>query len=380
MSAWTTSVDIAAKVRRRWDDGSLLRSYAERAPFDPIDISIRGPRVSQIGDDLGAVRDWIGDLVEGSRSGTRYDLDWAPVGGRAIGRNEIPVRATLYSYTQAWLLLKVQSTVRRFDAVLEQATPRAEVRGWVARKPHRALEISDVVPRLCAAVAWIDDHRGSGAYLREISAPGVDTKFAERHRGDLADIFGVPGSSTAFLETLGLRAKPSLVRLRPSPVLGLPLLLTEIAVRSSELERLDIHPTSVLVIENEITYLTADVPFDGLVIWGKGFAVGQLRGVPWLAEANIHYWGDIDTHGFAILNRLRSTFPQVQSVLMDRATLMEHLDRWSVEERPARATLRHLTDPERSLYDDLVGDAIDTGVRLEQERIDWTWARRHLPV
>lgn len=380
MSAWTTSVDITAKVRRRWDDGSLLRSYAERAPFDPIEIPIRGPRASQIGDDLGAVRDWIGDLVEGSRSGTRYALDWAPVGGRAIGRNEIPVRATLYSYAQAWLLLKVQPTVQRFDAVLEQASLRAEIRGWVARKPHRALELSDVVPRLCATVAWIDAHRGSGAYLREISAPGVDTKFAERHRGDLADIFGVPGSSSSFLEALGLRAKPSLVRLRPSPALGLPLLLTEIAVRSDELARLDIRPTSVLVIENEITYLSADVPFDGLVIWGKGFAVGQLRGVPWLAEANIHYWGDIDTHGFAILNRLRSTFPQVQSVLMDRATLMEHLDRWSVEERPARATLRHLTDPERSLYDDLVGDAIDTGVRLEQERIDWTWARRHLPV
>src|ERR1022692_4377837 len=36
------------------------------------------------------------------------------------------------------------------------------------------------------------------------------------------------------------------------------------------------------------------------------------------------YWGDIDTYGFHILDRLRVLFPDVQSLLMDRDTLLEH--------------------------------------------------------
>ena len=56
---WTTPRDIEARVRRRWDDGSLLRAHAGAPPFSPIEIPVRGPRPSEIGDDLVAVRDWI---------------------------------------------------------------------------------------------------------------------------------------------------------------------------------------------------------------------------------------------------------------------------------------------------------------------------------
>ena len=47
-----------------------------------------------------------------------------------------------------------------------------------------------------------------GRYLREVSAPRVDTKFAEWHRGVLAGILGVSASASGFLADLGLRAKP----------------------------------------------------------------------------------------------------------------------------------------------------------------------------
>lgn len=51
-SGWTTPHDIAAKVRRRWDDGSLLRAYANGDPFAPIEVPLRGPKPSQVGDDV----------------------------------------------------------------------------------------------------------------------------------------------------------------------------------------------------------------------------------------------------------------------------------------------------------------------------------------
>lgn len=375
---WTTPHDITAAVRRRWDDGSLLRSHASAVSVQPIDLPLRGPRPSQIGDDLNAVREWIAALEAGSRAGTRYELRWQQVGGRRIGRNELPARAVISSLEQAWALLGVSGSVRRFDEILAMAHGRQAVLAWVLEHPHRALELYDEWSAVVAAYGWLDEHRDEARYLREISAPGVDTKFAERHRGTLAPMLGVSSTAGGFRAGLGLRGKPELVRIRASVDLQLPGTLSEIAVRATELAQLDIHPARALVIENEITYLSADVPDDGIVLWGKGFDVDNVGRLPWLSGADVVYWGDLDTHGFAILNQLRAWLPQTRSALMDRETLLVHRDRWVREDRPTHAALTRLTRQEADLYADLVGDAFGEKVRLEQERVDWEWARSRI--
>ena len=120
-SAWTTPDDIAARVRRHWDDGSLLGRYAVGGRFDPIEVPLRGPKASQLGDDLAAARDWVARLDAGRRDDRRYTLRWQAIGGRQIGRNHVPVRAVVASFDQAWALLGVAATVRRFDDVLAAA-------------------------------------------------------------------------------------------------------------------------------------------------------------------------------------------------------------------------------------------------------------------
>ena len=378
-TGWATPADIAAKVKRRWDDGSLLRAHAGGGPFEPIEVPLRGPTPSQIGDDLAAVRDWVAALDAGRRDDRRYTLVWQSIGGRQIGRNRVPVRAVVSSGEQAWALLGTAAVVRRFDALLEAAAAEPAVRRWIVANPHRAIALEPVMPELVAAYRWLDSHRGSQRYLREISAPGVDTKFAERHRPVLAGMLGVPSSAPGFLACLGLRSKPTLIRLRPALSLGLPAPLTEIAVREGELAKLALAPRVAVIVENEITYLSVEVPDDGVVIWGRGFDVDAAGRLPWLADADVLYWGDIDTHGFAILDRLRARLPQARSVLMDRETLLAHRDRWVSEDRPTAAVLPRLNPDERDLYAELVSDALGEGVRLEQERIDWQWARQRLP-
>lgn len=381
MSArWTTPGDIAARVRRRWDDGSLLRAYAVGAQFDPIDLVLRGPKPSEVGDDVAAAREWVAALDDGRRDDNKYTLQWQSIGGRQIGRNRLPVRAVVSTIDQAWALLGVMDAVGRFDGLLALAHEHPQVRQWIVGQPLRALELAAEMPQLIAAFVWLDGRRQSQRYLREISAPGVDTKFAERYRPVLAAMLGVPSTAAGFLAGLGLRSKPGLVRLRPAPSLGLPDPLTELAARSDELGQLSVEPRTAVIVENEISYLSIDVPEDGVVIWGKGFEVDNVGRLRWLGDADVQYWGDIDTHGFAILDRLRAWLPRARSVLMDRETLLAHRDRWVSEDRPATSILTRLTPDEHDLYVELVEDGLGERVRLEQERIDWHWVEQRLPV
>ncbi|MDO9425111.1 MAG: DUF2220 domain-containing protein [Methylobacter sp.] len=99
----------------------------------------------------------------------------------------------------------------------------------------------------------------------------------------------------------------------------------------------------------------------------------MLRKADWLSRCRIHYWGDIDTHGFAILDQLRSRFDPVQSFLMDRATLLAFESQWGEEEKQTLRDLPRLNPAEMALYNDLRDNRIGKNLRLEQERIGFGW-------
>ena len=378
--AWTTPADLQATVRRRWVDGTLLTAIAEGTPVPPLDLPVRGPSAGEIGEDLAAVQRWIAELERGSDRGRRYELVHAPIGGRHVGRNQLPVRARVTTYEQAWRLLGVSAEVAAYQRVLDLSTDLPAVRAWVVTHPLRALEVADEWETVLAAYRWLDASRGSGRYLREITAPGVDTKVVERHRPVLAALLGTGGGTSGLLRALGLATKPESLRLRFDPaVLGLPAPLSEATLRVGELAALPVVVRTAVVVENETTYLTLPVPTGGVLLWGKGFEVSRAGALPWLREAEVHYWGDLDTHGFAILHQLRAWLPQTRSFLMDRATLLEHRERWGREPSPTAARLDRLTADEAALYDDLVSYRLGEAVRLEQERVDWAWVQSRLP-
>ena len=95
-------------------------------------------------------------------------------------------------------------------------------------------------------------------------------------------------------------------------------------------------------------------------------------------DKEVVYWGDLDTHGFDILDRLRTRFPTVRSILMDEATLLGHRGQWVEEPSPTNRALAHLTGPEKALYGDLVEDRFGTRIRLEQERVRFSLVERAL--
>ncbi|HEX6519202.1 MAG TPA: DUF3375 family protein [Streptosporangiaceae bacterium] len=111
------------------------------------------------------------------------------------------------------------------------------------------------------------------------------------------------------------RRKPSYVRFRCDgwAACAERPRFSELTVRAEEFTAPPSQVSRVYVVENEITYLSFPLPPAAMVVWGSGYAVPVLEPLSWLRDMDIVYWGDIDTHGFVILDRLRGLFPHVAS-------------------------------------------------------------------
>ena len=370
---WTRPADVRAAVRRRWDSGALLRRFAAGEDWEPIGLPIRGPSARQMGEHLAEARQWAAEWAEAGRGPLR--VEYKPVGGRHFGANSIPGRAWVDGYDDVWALLKVGSDVRRLTGLIEAARGTRLV-PWLTAHPMRALRLADDWDRLLATVSWIERHQVPGMYLRQVDTPGVDTKFIERHKGVLAELLDaqldpsrVAADTPDFAGRYGFLRRPGYVRFR---VAGGFRGFSELSARADEFTSAPGGISRAYVIENEITYLAFPVPAAAMVIFGGGYAVPVLEPLGWLAGLDVVYWGDIDTHGFAILNRLRHHLPHARSMLMDRVILLDHREHWVREPSPTAAVLDRLDPAESALYADLITDTYAPSVRLEQERVSFS--------
>ena len=347
-ATWTRPADVRAAVRRRWDSGALLRRFATGEDWEPLGLPIRGPSARQIGEHLAEVRQWAAEWAEAARGPLR--VEYQPVGGRHFGANSIPGRAWVDGYDDVWALLKVGSDVRRLTGLIEAARGTRLV-PWLTAHPMRALRLADDWDRLLATVTWIQRRQVPGMYLRQVDARGVDTKFIERHKGVLAELLDaqldpsrVAADALDFADRYGFLRRPGYVRFR---VVGGFRGFSELSARADEFTSAPGGISRAYVIENEITYLAFPVPAAAMVIFGGGYAVPVLEPLGWLAGLDLVYWGDIDTHGFAILNRLRHHLPHVRSVLMDRVTLLDHREHWAASRPPPPLSWTASTRPNR---------------------------------
>jgi hypothetical protein len=333
---------------------------------------------------LGEVQAWAGQWQRPYRTPVR--IEHARVGGRVIGSNAIPCRVWIDSYEELWSLLGVSRDVRRFTELAEATREECpQLVPWMTAHPMQVLGLEASWVKIVGTVRWIDEQQQPGTYLRQVDVPGVDTKFIEQHRGVLASLLDLQLDPARvdpdvprpdFTGRYRFRKKPQYVRFRLPPAgisLGWgsssELTFTEMSLRADELTAAPPGVTTAYVLENEITYLAFPAVAGALVIFGGGYAVSALESLGWLADIDLHYWGDIDTHGFAILNRLRRRFPHAKSMLMDRETLLAHSGQWVTEPNPTDTRLDLLDPAEDALYRDLVSHALGPSVRLEQERV-----------
>lgn len=391
--SWTTPSELRVRLQRLWERGDWLRSLAERTEgLFPIRLAIKGPSSSELAERFDEVRAWIAEIV----ATPHIRIEWREVNHRIVGFQRLPHEAWVDSLDDALAVAGKRREAAQFERLLEITRSRQPVLvAWLSQRPLQALEYAADWEQLLTVVDWLQAHPRPGIYLRQAEISNVDTKFIEARRGVLAQWLdlvlppeAIDSSRTGaaqFAARYGFLDKPPRIRFRvlddglAERLAVLPgISRADIALDADSFARLTLPCRHVFITENEINFLAfPDVP-QSIVLFGAGYGWDALERARWLTDCALHYWGDIDTHGFAILDQLRCRFGHVGSFLMDRATLMAHEAFWGNEGDQVIRDLPRLTAQERELFDDLRDNRIRHGLRLEQERIGFGWVRAAL--
>ena len=304
-----------------------------------------------------------------------------------LGANEVPATVWVDTLEDALDILGKSREAGRFANMVERTRLRQPpLLEWLAHKPLKALELADVWDQLLDVTEWIRQHPRPGVYLRQIDIPGVHSKFIEAHRGVLLQwldrllpqeaVNNCATGVTGFASRYGFRDKPQRIRLRaldPAHALLPRSVTADITLDAESFAALSPAVSRVFITENEINYLAFPPVQGSLLIFGAGYGFEMLAQAAWLASCQVYYWGDIDTHGFAILDQLRTYLPHAHSLLMDRGTLLAFEAQWGREEKQMLRYLSRLNTEERALYDELRDNRLGRNLRLEQERIGFGW-------
>jgi hypothetical protein len=368
---------------RWWSGGGAAEASEDEWPWRlPLGL----PTAADALIDLAAVREWS---LAWQTWDERREVAWEERQWPKLGTQRVPAALLVAGSERAAELAgqgeRWQRAVQRQEA-LTQALPPA-----VGLPASRRLFdfLADGRPadvqRLRSLLGWAIEHPGSGLMLRQLPVPGLDTKWIEQRQPLVLELVtavlqlaSVPGD---LHDALGLRRAPKRVRVRLLDARLRAQLggLGDIEAPIEQIAALPLRPGKVLVVENLQTGLALEDAPDTALFMKLGSSVGMLAQVPWALDAQLDYWGDIDTHGLAILGECRRALPQTVSLLMDVPTLIEHRSLWVEEPQTfAGPPPPSLTVDERELFDGLRQDRWGLRLRLEQERIAWPHVQQRL--
>lgn len=388
---WTGPREIKRQVEKLWARGLVAADLASDDRLFPKRLVLRGPNSNELRDRFGEAREWSATL----RSVSHLRVVMREVRHRVLGTNQVPREVWIDRAEDAATLVGKRKELEAFRSMVEQTRRREPTLiPWLARKPLKGLEHRDHWETLLDVVEWLKEHPRPGIFVRQMDVPRAHTKFVEQHKGVLSELFDIAlppeqidvaaRGAKGFERRYGFKARPERIRFRmldpESRILPLEAGTggPDIAVDGETFVRLNPPIERVLIVENEINFLSLPQMGRTMAIFGAGYGFETLGRARWISGCSLHYWGDIDTHGFAILDELRHHFRHTESFLMDRDTFLAFKALWTLERSPANRDLERLTPEELALYNDLRDNKLGTRLRLEQERIGFGWIEDRL--
>jgi hypothetical protein len=379
------SDSVRKKARRLFGRGALQSAYlAQDDSLFPLKIGLKKITEKTIRNDFERVR----------REAKAFEASGLPCLLRtyrfaAIGEQRLP-EAVVFENRETYLeVLGLKDAFADFQhqsaVVLDAFEALREV---FVRKPLLVAEYAGAWERLVAVCRFLFAHPRPGIYLRQLPIEGVDTKFVEAHRKvlDLLLTHLLPEqaydasitvlSNGGFERKYGFRTPPLQVRFRILDAACEIAGQSDMTLTAEGFATLSLEVDTLFIVENKATFLAFPPRRRSMVVFGGGYGFAPLRPAAWMALKRIIYWGDLDSHGFAILSQLRSVFPQAESLMMDHETA-ERFAHLAVEEPEGKTFFGELTglkQKERALFEELRKRRF----RLEQERIPYDYVQRKL--
>lgn len=377
MSNWTTKEIVKAKVQKWWDTGEVLACVGRNDQISSREIPVRAPTSQQISESFDDVRNWIADI----KSLPDCRIIEEDRGHRLFGKNRFPYAIVFDTVDDIARFLKKETALAHFRQIVEWTSElQPQLLTYLVSKPMTALDLYDEWRDLLHVVKWMIEHPNPNVYIRAVDLPGIHTKFIGEHKAVLSELFDAVlpkeyinelySGVKNFEMRYGFRSKPLLVRYK---LLDDPA--RDLSLDSQSFAKLNPDVRHVFIVENEINFLAFPPVADSLVIFGAGYGFDILKSAEWLFICDVIYWGDIDTHGFAILNSLRKYLPHARSLMMDEQTVLEMRLHWGSEREPhASEFLPELSQTEMDVYLGLKTGRWAEQLRIEQEQIGWTYA------
>lgn len=360
-----TSTDIQQLAERKYQE--FLRSVVIGENLFPLRVRFGRPNVT---DAFAKLKREITELAGGNFG---YTIEWEERNTRRWGTQKIPSQVRFDTPEQFITALGKEREVEQFRKNIAISVARIpQLNEWLASHVKWVVEFASVWEGMLAVCEYFLTHPRPRLYTRQLPIP-VHTKFILENRQVLASMLEhiLPAESKAegstFEERFGLIPLEPSVRFRSLDAavqakfgfshdrMSLPL-GTFAALKSEGL--------TIVITENLMNLECLPAIPNGLAIWGQGNAAELLHKVGWLSDCKVHYWGDIDEHGFHILARLRSRFPNIQSFMMDLATL-ERFREWAGVGEKAGIAPSNLTTVESAAFKLVERESL----RLEQEKI-----------
>lgn len=359
----------------------ILPGEELQLPFFPKEIRNIGKiKANRILINLIQHKDEIKALKANSKENTErgYSIEYKEKNFTKIGQDIVPDRIVIESLEDYLFITKREKEYNYFsDQVHLILSSIPALKEWIIKNTQLVLEHPHWPEAIRVCNYFIANPR-PGLYARQLPIE-VHTKFIVeenellfRSLFDFINTEHICRDERIFEKRYHLNYIEPLIRIRfldpdLSPLPG----ITDISICLSEFKNFSCKGTNVLVSENLMCFLCLPALDNTIALWsGGGFSVSFLNGIDWLQDRLFFYWGDIDAHGFQILNQFRGYYPNTKALMMSPETLQD-FTLYKVEgKRAYNQELLNLSKEELAFYHYLKSD----NIRLEQEKITQHYA------
>ena len=385
-----------AEIKKKSENlySEYLKSIISGESFFPKTIRTD----KSVSNDFNEMRTELAEVIQHSkdRKNFGYTITYKQVNTRKHGVQSLPEEISFQSENDFLKFLHKEKEAEFFKANANKIlSVFPTLIDTIKKYPKKVIDNNQNWNSILKVCVYFKHNPKPNLYIRELPV-NVHTKFIENNKGILLDLLNVvlPSESIneefkttkEFEKRFGLKYNQSQIRVR---VLDKEISdkylsgLTDIVVTEEEFCNLQIPCEKVFIFENKTNYsnlmnfLTLPKIENTIGIFGSGFSVSKLKNALWLADKEIFYWGDIDTHGLKILSQIRGYFSNTKSIMMDFDTLNTFKNDWDKGEPIHENSLPNLNSDEQELFHFVRADNINT-IRLEQEKISQEYVLKQI--